>query len=313
MNEELIISGRNNLLIDPHLHIWHWPIALDLFLGGLSAGILFFAALFYILGKENKYPAAVRIVPLFVPVLLIVCFTALFYDLRHKAFFWQLYTTVKLQSPMSWGAWTLTMTFIGSVVWAVLHIRDQFPRFNLKYKWLKDTETFLAGNKLTIAWCLIFLSVALGVYTGILLSAFNARPLWNTAVLGPLFLTSGLAAGAASVLQFARSPEESNLFKKLTVILLGVELFLIIHMFMGFLAGTQVQIEAAELFLGGQYTMVFWIFIVFLGIIMPGVLSIMNLRGVNIPTVIPVVLILLGGFLFRFVFVYAGQLSRWLY
>jgi formate-dependent nitrite reductase membrane component NrfD len=84
-------------------------------------------------------------------------------------------------------------------------------------------------------------------------------------------------------------------------------------MFMGFLAGTQVQIEASELFLGGEYTMTFWIFVVFLGIIFPGVLSILSLRGYKMPLAIPVALILLGGFMFRFIFVYAGQMSRWLY
>ena len=37
------------------------------------------------------------------------------------------------------------------------------------------------------------LGVGLGVYTAILLSAFSARPFWNTSILGPLFLL--MAAG----------------------------------------------------------------------------------------------------------------------
>ena len=53
MKEEIIVSGRNNPLIDPVLNIWHWQIPLYLFLGGLAAGILFFAALFKIQGKED--------------------------------------------------------------------------------------------------------------------------------------------------------------------------------------------------------------------------------------------------------------------
>ena len=40
---------------------------------------------------------------------------------------------------------------------------------------------------------------ALGIYTGILLNTMVARPLWNSAILGPLFLFSGLSAGAAMV------------------------------------------------------------------------------------------------------------------
>jgi len=46
MREEIIVSGRDNYLIDPHLQIWHWQIPLYLFLGGMAAGILFFAAFF---------------------------------------------------------------------------------------------------------------------------------------------------------------------------------------------------------------------------------------------------------------------------
>lgn len=53
MKEELIVSGRMNPGIDPYLNIWHWEISLYLFLGGLAAGLLFFAGLYTILGKEK--------------------------------------------------------------------------------------------------------------------------------------------------------------------------------------------------------------------------------------------------------------------
>ena len=48
-------------------------------------------------------------------------------------------------------------------------------------------------------WANIALGVVLGIYTGILLNTMVARPLWNSAILGPLFLFSGLSAGAAMV------------------------------------------------------------------------------------------------------------------
>ncbi len=313
MNEELIISGRENLMVDPQLHIWHWPIPLYLFLGGLAAGVLFFAALYYLLGKEEQYRTAVRRVPFIAPIVLVIGLAALFYDLNHKAFFWQLYTTIRIQSPMSWGAWTLLVITTVSVIWCALHIREFFPNWDWKYKWLKDIEAFFNKNKKPLAWVMLIFAIITGVYTGILLSAFNARPLWNTSVLGPLFLASGLSAGAASIVLASKNHEERLLFTKIDLIILGTELFLIVHMFMGFLASTQVQIEAAELFLGGPYTMVFWIFVVILGIIIPGVLDLMELRGRHIPALIPGVLVLMGSFAFRFIFVFAGQVSRWLY
>ncbi len=313
MNEELIISGRENLMVDPQLHIWHWPIPLYLFLGGLAAGVLFFAALYYLLGKEDQFRTAVRRVPFIAPIALVLGLAALFYDLNHKAFFWQLYTTIRIQSPMSWGAWTLLVITTVSVIWCALHIREFFPDWDWKYQWLKDIESFFNRYKKPLAWVMLIFAIITGVYTGILLSAFNARPLWNTSVLGPLFLASGLSAGAASIVLASKNREERLLFTKIDLIILGTELFLIVHMFMGFLASTQVQIEAAGLFLGGEYTMVFWIFVVVLGIIIPAVLDLMELRGKHIPALIPGVLVLMGSFAFRFVFVFAGQVSRWLY
>lgn len=313
MREEIITSGRMNPHIDPHLEIWHWQIPLYLFLGGLAAGILFFAALYTIMGKEDKYPGAVRRAPILVPFLLIIGLLALFIDLRHKLFFWQLYTTIRLESPMSWGAWTLLAITPLSMVWAALHIREFFPKWDWKYPILKNTEELLLSYKTHLAWIIIVLSVILGIYTGILFSAFNARPLWNTSILGPLFLTSGLSAGAATIILFARSKKERILFARIDLLLIAIELFLIIHMFMGFNASTQVQIDAAQLFLGGSYTAPFWIFVVVIGMIIPAILEIMELRHIRIPVIIPVVMVLFGSIMLRFIVAYAGQMSRWLY
>ncbi|TDN96224.1 NrfD/PsrC family molybdoenzyme membrane anchor subunit [Sunxiuqinia elliptica] len=313
MREELITSGRMNPNIDPHLEIWHWHIPLYLFLGGLAAGILFFAALYVILGKESKYAGAVRRAPIIVPFLLVIGLAALFLDLRHKLYFWQLYTTIKLQSPMSWGAWTLMGITPISVIWVAIHIQEYFPKWEWKNVILKDLNAFFLKNKLALAWVTIVLSVILGIYTGILFSAFNARPLWNTSILGPLFLASGLSAGAATIILFARSKEERLLFARIDILLIVIELFLIIHMFMGFKASTQVQIDAVNMFLGGQYTAPFWIFVVVLGMLVPALLEFLELRHKKIPVVLPVALVLFGSLMLRFIIAYAGQMSRWLY
>lgn len=313
MKEELIVSGRMNPKVDPFLHAWGWEIPLYLFLGGLAAGILFFAALYTIQGKEKEYPTAVKIAPFIVPLLLVLGLGALFLDLHHKLYFWRLYTTIKLQSPMSWGAWTLMIITPLSFVWAALHIKELFPNWDWKYDWLKDIVKFLNKNKIALAWIMLIYSVILGIYTGILFSAFNARPLWNTSILGPLFLSSGMSAGAAVIIALAKDHKERLMFAKIDLGLIGVELFLIIHMFMGFLASTQVQIDAAKLFLGGPYTAPFWIFVVFLGMIVPAFLEILEIRKFKIPVIIPVLLVLFGSIMLRFIISYAGQISRYLY
>ena len=299
--------------IDPHLEIWHWHIPLYLFLGGLAAGILFFASIYTILGKENKYRGAVKRAPIVVPFILVFGLIALFFDLKHKLYFWQLYTTIRIQSPMSWGAWTLMAITPISFVWAAMNIKEFFPNWDWKFDILREVEKFFVKYKLILAWVTIYLSVILGVYTGILFSAFNARPLWNTSILGPLFLTSGLSAGAAVIIMFSQRQKERINFAKIDIMLIGIELFLIVHMFMGFQASTQVQIDAAELFLGGPYTAPFWIFVVIIGMIVPAILEFLELRKFHIPAIIPVVLVLFGSLMLRFLISYAGQMSRWLY
>lgn len=313
MREELIVSGRMNPRIDPYLHAWGWEIAFYLFVGGLAAGILFFAALYTIQGKEAKYPTAVKIAPFVAPLLLILGLGALFLDLHHKLYFWRLYTTVKLQSPMSWGAWTLMVITPLSFIWSALHIKELFPKWDWKFTWLIELEAFFQKQKIVLAWIMLIYALILGVYTGILFSAFNARPLWNTSILGPLFLSSGLSAGAAVIIGLSKSHEERKMFTKIDLGIIGVELFLIIHLFMGFLASTQVQIDAVKLFLGGPYTAPFWIFVVFLGMIVPAILEILELNKKKIPVIIPVFLVLFGSIMLRFIILYAGQVTRYLY
>ncbi|HPG32991.1 MAG: polysulfide reductase NrfD [Lentimicrobiaceae bacterium] len=313
MKEELFVSGRNIPNIDPYLNIWHWQIPLYLFLGGLAAGILFFAALFTIMGKENEMPAAVKKAPIIAPFALVLGLFALFLDLKHKLFFWQLYTTIRIESPMSWGAWVLMAITPLSMIWVASYMKELVPGWNWKYNLLEKFEAFVIRYRLWMAWIIIVLSVILGIYTGILLSAFNARPLWNTSILGPLFLVSGMSTGAATILLMSKSKEERRTMSWIDLLLIVIELFFITHLIMGMKAGSQVQIDAAALFLGGQFTVPFWVFVIILGLVFPAILEVIERLGYHIPVVIPVVLILLGGLMFRFIMLEAGQITRYLY
>lgn len=313
MREELIISGRNIPNIDPHLNIWHWPIPLYLFLGGLAAGLLFFAALYTIMGKQDKVPTAIKYGPFIAFIAIVIGLGALFYDLTHKLYFWRLYTTIRLESPMGWGAWTLLIVSALNVLWCAIYIKTIFPNWDWKYNWIKEIIKFSEKHIKVLAWILIIYATILGIYTGILLSAFNARPLWNTSILGPLFLASGLSAGAAMLMIVSKSHIERTLFAKVDLIIIGIELFIIIHMIMGFRASTQVQIDASNLLLGGDWTFLFWGFVVFIGMIIPAILETLELFGKKIPVLLPSLMVLFGSAALRFIIVFAGQESRWLY
>jgi formate-dependent nitrite reductase membrane component NrfD len=316
MKEELIISGRHIPHIDPHLELWHWPISLYLFLGGLSAGILFFAALFTILGKEKEYAGAIKKATIIVPFALGIGLMALMYDLTHIMYVWNLYITIRFESPMSWGAWILMLVTPISVLWVLGYFKEYFPYWSWKTGIVKGLGKFIDWiNKyrVAMAWILIPSTVLLGMYTGILLSAFNARPLWNTSILGPLFLVSGMSTGAAVIIWLANSHAERKLFSQIDLGLIIIELFFITHMIVSYYAGPEVQNQAVELLVGGPFTVAFFGFVVILGLAVPAILEILELKGFHFPVAIPVLLVLMGGLVFRFVMIDAGQLTRYLY
>jgi formate-dependent nitrite reductase membrane component NrfD len=312
MNEQLIISGRLNEYIDPTLTIWPWPIPLYLFVGGMAAGILIFCGLSFLQGKSNRFEAAVFKAPMIVPILLVVGLTALFYDLSHKLYFWRLYTSFSIEAPMSWGAWVLMVVTPVSFAWVAITNRQFLTPVFERLQWLLKVEELLNKNKKALAWIMIIFGILLGIYTGILLSAFNARPLWNTSVLAIMFLVSGLSAGAATIVLLSKSQDERNFFTKVFLGLVTAELFLIAHRFMSLLASTQKQIDAAQLFLGGPFTFPYWFFVVLVGLLIPAFLAILILKGKKIPHYIAPALILLGSLLNRFIIVHAGQVSTWM-
>ncbi len=82
---------------------------------------------------------------------------------------------------------------------------------------------------------------------------------------------------------------------------------------MGYYAGSQVQLEAMQLLVGGDFTLMFFGFVVILGLIIPATLELIELIGYKVPVIVPAMLVILGGLIFRFVMVEAGQLTRFLY
>ena len=314
MNEEIFISGRNIPHIDPYLSVWPFPISLYLFLGGLAAGIILFYAISFLMNKDQELEGTSKWAPLVVPIALSVGLFALILDLGNPLYSWKLYTTIRLESPMSWGAWVLLIVTPLSILWVLPDLRKLFPKLNYdKLPIIYKIEDLVVKYKKPMAIALIPLAIILGIYTGILLSAFNARPLWNNAILGPLFLVSGLSTAAATIILFAKSAHERHLFSKIDVLLIIIEVGLIIHLIMGFYAGNEMQIEAVKLLVGGDMTTMFFGFLVILGLLLPLFLEVFELMGFKVPVVVPAILVIVGGLIFRILMVEAGQITRVLY
>ena len=306
-----LTTTRANPLVDPTLHVWAWQIPVYLFLGGLVAGMLAIHGWFLFSDRNRRADSVTRLLPALGIVLLSVGMGALFLDLEHKLYVWRLYTTFQPASPMSWGAWILVAVYPALLLALLLHppawLVARVPA-------LETIATRLSANSSLVrstAAALMVLGGLLGIYTGVLLSALGARPLWNSALLGPLFLASGLSSAAALVHMVARDRAESEFLARADNRFLQAELTILVLFLIGLLTSTSVHIAAAGMFLGGPFTAVFWVGVVGVGILAPLLVQTLAVAHRVRHTPVAPVLVLAGGLLLRFVLVSAGQLSHW--
>jgi formate-dependent nitrite reductase membrane component NrfD len=314
MYEEILITARHNAKVDPGLGIWTWEVAVYLFLGGLTAGIMFFAAWMLLRQRAGEAPFATHRLALAAPIVLSVGMGALFLDLEHKLYVFRFYTAFEPTSPMSWGSWILILVYPIAILQILSTLRAGWPA--LAQYWLRLPLGAWSLDRCeryqrAIAVLAIPVAVALGIYTGILLSAFSARPFWNTGILGPLFLVSGLSTAAALVVLGTREHSERTLFTRIDLGLIAVELVIVGLLIINLSTGGAVQLSAARMVLGGEYTLAFWGLFVTLGLLVPWVLELWELRGGRALAVLGPVLVLVGGYILRHVIVGLGQASTW--
>lgn len=300
---------RNNHLIDPSIHIWGWQVPVYLFFGGLVAGMMIISGYFLFKGKYREHACSCFKMPLLGLIGLSIGMFALFLDLEYKVHVWRMYTTFQITSPMSWGSWILILVYPALILNLLIRVPDfissKVPFLNK----LSDMINRNEANIKRIGILNIALGLMLGIYTGILLSAFGARPLWNSSILGLLFVTSGLSSAAAFIHMIAKNEDESKLLAKADNSFLAIELFIFLLFFIGLLTSSQVHINGAKLLLTGSFAPVFWVFVIGTGIIIPLILQTLVIKGkIRHTSVIPV-LVIIGGLVLRFVIVYAGQYS----
>lgn len=339
-----ITTTRHNPLVDPHLSVWSWEIPLYLFVGGIVAGLMILggvALLRLARGEDPKGYFSLH-APLAAFMLLNLGMLALFLDLAHKLYVWAVYLTFEPASPMSWGSWVLLIVYPVLLVSALIRLPEAWPwlaqRVPLLARW-SDALLASATTLRLLAWVNVVLGVALGIYTGILLSTMVARPLWNVSILGPLFLVSGLSAGAAllhllaAVLPPKRPAPQgliggaigaliqplgkeppakatANALIRADIGFLAVELLMLGLLLIGLVTATASHAAAFDLLMSGKFAFAFWGVLVVLGILVPLALQGLELRHRIPHTIVPALLVLAGGYTLRWLMVNAGQMSE---
>lgn len=310
-----ITSTRANPLIDPALSVWHGEVALYLFVGGLVAGLMVITGLWMLRSSEGPRSRALSLLPWAAPVLLSAGMLFLWLDLENRFNVWRFYFAFRISSPMSWGAWILLAIYPASIALAWNMTPGDLQAAALRRlpwgPWLGRLGQCAMNHVRRVAIVNVVLGAALGIYTGVLLGTMAARPLWNSALLGPLFLASGLSTGAAFLLMWRLDEVERRLLGRADMWLILAEIVLIAAWLGDLAVRGAASRDAAWLVLGGPYTTAFWTLVVTLGLLVPLAGEWLEHRHHGVPGRFAATLVLVGGLALRWILVHAGQASGW--
>ncbi|RME34455.1 MAG: hypothetical protein D6786_04825 [Gammaproteobacteria bacterium] len=314
-----------------HELTWGLPVIGYLFLAGMGAGALTTSASMYLRGgasRDNRYFSLAKFGALLgVPTVAIGCALLVFelgsFQVGHWFRFLNLYKVMNL-SPMSVGTWLLTFYLVVGALYAYTFLRQPAG------------EDGLAKLRTGLAWFGIPLGIGVAVYTGVLLGAMPARPLWNSPILAFLFLISSLSTGIAAIMLLRRAIDRDTerlsgrnveqqkeawyILASTDTLLLALELIsLFLFLMYGHLTIGSVKHAISVLEFGGQMSGMFWFWVVLVGLLLPILIELYLITprllfhrpertSVAADYAVPI-LVLVGGFMLRYVIVVAGQIT----
>lgn len=293
---------------------WGLMIVIYLFTAGLSAGAMLISNIAFLRGGE-EFERISRWGAYISPFPIAIGTGMLLLDLGSPFNFYQLFLTLQVKSPMSYGSWAILLFTGLSVLYFYLWLPEKIQILGH----LKNEEQW----KKRFAKFMPIMSVIVASYTGILLNAAK-RALWSAPLLPVLFFVSAFSTGIAAVIllaSFSRKNRarhgELNFLVRFDLILIVIEGIIFALMFILGKMSSLSEASAFSSLLVGEYAWIFWFFIVGLGLVVPLLMELIELKGkVPVKWSVPMTLgssflVLLGGFFVRYVMTYAGQSSSW--
>ena len=292
-------------------HDWGLPVAIDLFAAGMGAAA-FMVAVMADLAGSKKFTSIRLTGAIIAPWPAILGVLLLVVDLGRPLRFWEMilkrgeglsitppYIMFNPGSAMSWGTWILTLFVIISLIYLIVSI------IAIPFSW---------GEIATKTIGIIGLPFALLVttYTGVLISA-TSNALWSNYLLPFVFVSSAVVTGIAAIvcilaiLKMLKLVEEDfipGLEKLNGVMILVLLASLVLFIILGIMQPQMLTLIATV-----NVGILFWLFAVILGILIPLMFSFKKEGNTPATSFIISLLILLGGFFLRYVILIAGQIA----
>lgn len=301
-----------------------WPLLIDLyfFLAGIAGGAFVIATVAHLLDSQ-RYRDVVRVGYYIAFLAVIPCPILLIVDLGLPTRFLHMLMVAKPStaigmdavtigpfhlkpfSPMNVGAWAL-LVFSACAFLAAL---DTF----LEHRGGRSVP----GLRLIVGLIGGVFGFFLAAYPGVLLGS-TARPLFiNAHWLGALFLAVGASTGGAAValilsLLGGQARDSLSRLMRVTAFALIIQLVALLLFIVSVTGTGSVGVsKALAQLLSGPFSLTFWLGAVVVGIVAPLVLQFGGAIKKATPamTALVAVLVLVGGFIIKYVIIAAGQVG----
>lgn len=288
------VTGMNNQIV------WGLPHIFAVTLIVIASGVLNIASMSSAFNKKLYKPLA-PLSALFAIAFLIAGLIILVLDLGRPDRLIVAMTTYNFKSIFAWNIFLYSGFFVilSIYIWTMLD-------FNV-------TKYSSYVGKLAFGWRII-----LTTGTGSIFGFLVAREAYSTAVLAPLFIVMSLLYGTAvfylllrviSKLQNINIPDEIviNIRRLMIIFLLANIYFLVLYHITNLYISKQIAVTSFILLEGGNYTTMFWLGQVGVGLLIPLLFELTNKDSRNFPLTLTCIMTIVGGFFAVAVIIIGGQ------
>lgn len=294
---------------------WGWTVILDLFLGGFGGAVVAITALTRLVGKE-AFPKTVKFGAWISAICIAIGVVCLLADVGQPLRAMLMPVSFShFTSWMTFGAWFMFCALLFSGLFAL----SATPQVTDKLgKGIQAKLDLL--QKIFAVLGLVF-GIAVVIYTGFLVCSAPGIPFWNTVLVPLTFTPLSLLAGATAV-HFLVSKLEAEVegavsaaallrVLRLGIVALAVLSGIAVAVFLGSALGaSETAASCAASVIGGPWAVVFWLFVVVVGMVAPAALALAQFITKKVcwkAALVILVCAVLGGLAWRMVVVALGS------
>ncbi len=294
-----------------HQEVWHWQIAIYLFLGGLGGATFALAAIIHLFEECDKKMLSIAVASsmFFLGVGTIFLLADMLQPF--KAY-------LALTNPTSWIFWGVIFIngYFAIATFYIIPLLEEWPLLAPFIKKIpKPILNYMEWTNKAAALGGATAGFLVAIYTGLLISAAPGISFWNTPAMPLLFVVSAFSTGAAFLLflsTFSSSVKARTIAEKLErldAILIVIELIILGAYFnFSFFLPTGAQYSASFLFHSSGFVVGFFLAGLFVPLIIEtySIFIIKHSKDAKYRTLTASLLVLMGGFLLRYYVLQAG-------